>query len=503
MLVVPIAVLLLGLGVRAIQGPHSLAQNFDPDYAYLFNALNALELKAPGHTDHPGTPLQVLAAGVLAVRNAATAGSDDAATQVIGAPDAALAAVNLALLAVLAVCLWLSGYLALRGGLKPAAALMLQGGVLLFPVAIPFLARVSPEILLLGTTPLMTVLLLAEGRKGQAIAAGVVYALSVTLKVIAFPVVSLALLLRTRTGRLWFAAAAMVSAAVFLLPAWPRFQGMATWFTAVLTRSGTYGSGELGLPPLASLVASARHLVEQEPFFVVWPVFALVSSWRTAEPRRPLYVAVAGIAIQFALVSKHPEPRYLLPSFTLAALCAALAFESARGRRLWILTWWVVLGANVVFSANETRIWASAQLEFREKLAALNEVAAKHPECMKAGVYRSSLATNSLMFGDHYSAFHHANKLRMLYPETMELYMSDGGFHSFHGETVTQRVVDRLRAGGCLLVQGTEFRNARLPASQNWAVERLAGTGPAPMAALGESLYLIRLNGATASSGTR
>lgn len=491
--VLPLLIFMIGLGVRAIQGPHSLAQNYDPDYAYLFNGLNILGGKTPGHTDHPGTPLQVMTAALLAGWNHVAGDGRDPVGQVIADPDGALSAVNLGLLALLAGSLWLAGFLALKGGRGLVVALSLQGGLFLFPVAIPFLGRVTPEIVLMGVCPLVAVLLLTEGGPRRAATAGMIYALGITLKVVAFPVATLGLLLKTKARLAWFAGAAAISAMVFLLPAWGRTGEMAQWFEAVLTRSGTYGSGEPGLPAMASLAAGAQHLARQEPFFLVWPLFALAAAWGTGRVNRPLYAAAAGMAIQFALVTKHPEPRYLLPSFTLAVLCAALALSYAEGRRAWVAAWWVLLAANIVFSVHETSTWASHQLRFRAQLEVLDAAAAKHPECMVAGAYRSSLKMTSVMFGDHYSAYHHADRIRILYPEALELGLAGGRFLALHGENVSQRTIDHLRAGGCLLVEGTEFRMSQLPAGESWLVERIAGTDPAPMAARGESLYLIRL----------
>ena len=42
--------------------------DYDPEYAYLLNSLNLLEMSVPGHFDHPGTPLQEFGALVLLVQ---------------------------------------------------------------------------------------------------------------------------------------------------------------------------------------------------------------------------------------------------------------------------------------------------------------------------------------------------------------------------------------------------------------------------------------------------
>ena len=46
-------------------GPFWLSQNSDPDYQYLLNSLNIAQGKGVGHTDHPGTPVQISGAILL------------------------------------------------------------------------------------------------------------------------------------------------------------------------------------------------------------------------------------------------------------------------------------------------------------------------------------------------------------------------------------------------------------------------------------------------------
>ena len=42
----------------------------DPAYVYLFNGLSILFGVAPGHVDHPGTPLQLFVAFIILVKSA-------------------------------------------------------------------------------------------------------------------------------------------------------------------------------------------------------------------------------------------------------------------------------------------------------------------------------------------------------------------------------------------------------------------------------------------------
>jgi len=62
------------MGLRNANGPYWLSENLDPTYAYLLNSLDVANLHRPVHTDHPGTPIQVISGGVIKALNAGRAG---------------------------------------------------------------------------------------------------------------------------------------------------------------------------------------------------------------------------------------------------------------------------------------------------------------------------------------------------------------------------------------------------------------------------------------------
>src|SRR5205814_9617211 len=63
--VVPGVVLGVSAAVRSAVVARWVAPYYDPDYEYMLNALNIAEGAAPRHTDHPGTVMQELGAGVI------------------------------------------------------------------------------------------------------------------------------------------------------------------------------------------------------------------------------------------------------------------------------------------------------------------------------------------------------------------------------------------------------------------------------------------------------
>jgi hypothetical protein len=65
---VAVAVLVLGLCIGGFLGPYYGKSRLDPNYQYLLNGLAVLKGQVPGHTDHPGTPVQELGAVAILLK---------------------------------------------------------------------------------------------------------------------------------------------------------------------------------------------------------------------------------------------------------------------------------------------------------------------------------------------------------------------------------------------------------------------------------------------------
>src|SRR5207244_11950688 len=63
--VIPAGLFLSSIFLHAIAGSYYLSGTFNPQYVYLLNSLNLLNIQPPSHTDHPGTTLQIFGAIVI------------------------------------------------------------------------------------------------------------------------------------------------------------------------------------------------------------------------------------------------------------------------------------------------------------------------------------------------------------------------------------------------------------------------------------------------------
>jgi hypothetical protein len=250
--VTTIAIFVLGWALSEVMRPIYAGvkgYDYDPTYAYLFNALNILKLTTPGHTDHPGTPLQILSAVVVAgkwsVGWLVGESSGGVVDSVLASPESYVKAISsvLLLLNVMAFALLARRILQVTGSIT--LSLMVQ--VIPFTVKMvwPQLSFLSPESMALCITATMLGVLVPDVFSGArtngprrtraAIGAGALCGIGIATKVTFLPL--LALLLLFRSPRLIaFSVVAMLVA--LLLSVSPIYHALATtmnWFFQNLT----------------------------------------------------------------------------------------------------------------------------------------------------------------------------------------------------------------------------------------------------------------------------
>src|SRR5260370_16114734 len=148
LLVIPCSLFLLSVLLTNASGPYYQFGNFDPDYCYLFNALNILTFHPPGHWDHPGTTLQLLGAIVVLGK---WLGSSlfgvwmPISKAVLSDPESYLHAINLAINFLICSTAYVASREIYRISKSLPAALAPQVSVLLFEQTLLSQIRVSVE----------------------------------------------------------------------------------------------------------------------------------------------------------------------------------------------------------------------------------------------------------------------------------------------------------------------------------------------------------------------
>jgi len=486
LLVIPLLLVAFWLRASDARGPFHLGRNSDPEYCYLFNSLNLATLHYPTHTDHPGTTLQELGAAVLLVRFAAGhlgGNPDSLETAVVRDPEPALLAINVVLnfllIGLLAALSWRA--LSLTGSLIPPLAL--QFSFLACGLLLAAQTRVSPEPLLVSTV-LALALVLAPGVLGSvsdevlqghwtALLAGAILGSGVITKVTFVPLLLLIFVFPTRKQRVRCAAAAVVSAAVFVLPIVTQLHRVATWLLRLATHQGQYGSGPAGLPDVSTYLESLLLLYNAEPF-LFWSLaffVALAAFWRfgpslsgetmPSPVRRFLTAGIVTIVATIVITAKHPAGHYLVPAVAIVPILGMMLAD--RLRRRWrplairvpaAAAGVLLILVGVVFAGERKIENLRSDRNYQTAVVAQLQEVERHPDCAVVGVYRSSLLSSALALGNDFSGLVHAAALEHFYPERIHYNRFTGRFKNWRWVDFNGAVHAFVERGDCLLLQG-------------------------------------------------
>lgn len=413
---------------------------YDPEAAYFLNSLRLLRGLAPVHIDHPGTPVQTLGAAM-----AWALGSGPLDIQPFLRLGYALGMLGSAVGLVLVLR-------TLYGDLPPLLGLAGGLGLLTAPTALAAQAVWRPELFMLGGGCLALAALwtaLARQRPGDVFAAGAAVGLCCALKFLFLPWVIAGLLAvalgweRRRPTAVWTALGLWVLGVVaaFLvatLPVLSQYPVLGAWLWQLLTRTGPYGAGAVGVPEPGVILERALALVLMTK---AWTGLAAAGALaavcgayrlqreRASTARRMTALAVAGLVAVgggwlLTLKSPMPAPNYLLPAGVAAGLLFAVALHTVPRRTS--RRWQALLCAAVALVAVKAAVQEIGALRQRQREArAWNERADRFladmaapglppPTVVFAG--RPPVASYALRLGNHYAGNVFGDELDAAFP---------------------------------------------------------------------------------------
>jgi hypothetical protein len=348
LLVLPLVFMIVSLVMRHNAGPFWLWSNLDPDYLYIFDSLNLINLQWPQFVGHPGTTLQWL--GALVIKGMHPFDSAAVINQlVLTNPEHYLTIIGrgLILLNTLALILvGMVGYLVFRD-LIPA--LFLQIGPFLSKLIFKWTLHVAPEPLLITVVigiSIVTLLALRDGQLEQsrgryAIAFGVIAGFGMISKISSAGLYLLPVFLLWNSRALFlYGFAAIFAMIVFSLPNAGSYDVLFERMAGIIFSSGYHGKGDQTFIDLGSYPRELLRVSSRPMFFVILLVgLGLVGATlrkcrATAQPFPVVGRALAGLCLAYVgqalLVAKHPAGHYMLPVLGASALGMALIYQLSK-----------------------------------------------------------------------------------------------------------------------------------------------------------------------------
>ncbi len=440
LLALPVCYLIASLVLRADSGPFWLWFNLDPDYFYLMDALNLVNLTSPGHVAHPGTTVQTLGALVIKA-GYPTLDAEAITATVLDDPEFHLKRISTAVIGLNAAALTAAGIIGFVVFHSFVPALLLQTAPFLSMLTLKHGFHAKPEALLVfAMLALFVVIVLAlrpgalEARRNRyAIALGVIAGFAVATKLTAAPVFVLPLVLLGNFRAIAvYGVAAFLALVLFTLPAAGGYGDFFAWNWQVLKGSGAYGGGEGTVIDVARYPADVARLLRR-PVVSVVLVLSLVTvalSWRRARaegrPLPPEGLALAGVclaqAAQVLVVAKQPAAHYMIPSYMLSALSLALLhqiWKDMSGGAKRITQGFAVFLAALVVAQASAVYRQDRELRQKTETALAAEGGGRGERfraCARIYFYSASSPSYALYLSDHVTGGRFANRLRSRIP---------------------------------------------------------------------------------------
>ena len=484
----------------------------DPTYPYVLNALLVAEGRPPALATHPGTPLQVLGAGVLRLRHALAASPLSLRDHVLTDPERFVSAIRAVLLILFVLANLLQGWAAYRLTRSLACAWAVQAASLASFLGSRTMLTVMCEPLLLSLGLVLcawTMLVLARASPvpstRDAVVAGAVMGAGVATKVLFAPVGLLPfLLLRTARQRLVFIACAAAVFALGIAPLGPRAGSAAAWMASSIIHTGLdtggYGEGPgQFVDPRLFWSVLVQFLGGEWALYVLSAVAMAVALalWRTppeARPVRNVLLLTVGIQVLILVQSaKTMGPHHLMSAVSLGGLVLALTHRLAS---LTLPSWpgLPAIGSAVVFAflvgrhAYLINWYVNQRAPVRPGAVAAATLARGFGMDRVVQGYCVSTVESNLTMAHDWTWRAYAADLERLYPDA--LFFDWPGLHRFGRPVTTPELERRLVDGDSLILWDTPlypletfgfFRGLRTTELGRWRRDRLVRASLAPL----------------------
>ena len=442
-LIIPVLYLLWSLQINHSGGPFSLSRS-DPEYPYLLNGLNCatLHFNNIGHTDHPGTPFQMVT-GLFIRLTHLVIGQGPIVNDVIARPETYLFAASLFLSLLTFFLIWWLGKLVVRYDEKLIGALILQSSFFLSNVLIDMPLRYNPDRILLLFNLIfigVTIKFLLSGNypvKKYAIITGILMGIGFATKFNFLPVLIIPfLLIPDLRNKIIYGFTFLIAFFISILPILNKFKEFRKFISGVATHDGLYGAGSQQMINWKSFVHNFWELLSYNPAYTVILILSIfliiwfLSGKREIKPDKRFIILLSGFVlaslIGFVLVLKHFKVYYFAPVLSLTGMAyyiiwklSGLKVKSAKARSIsgsLVLTFFILVSVLPLPAQYRSRV-RQKQANDRTRQFYADNVTRKDLLFIEPTWLAGPMVENALAYGISYVA--HRNNF---YKEYSEVY---------------------------------------------------------------------------------
>jgi hypothetical protein len=423
-LALPCINLIMVLILRNHAGPFWMWSNLDPDYFYVLDSLNMINLNWPGVYHHPGTPVQLFGAIIIRIAHPLTS-SIELTQLVLQNPEYYLGLIHASLVVLNTLAMAFSGvcaYLAFGGYL---AALFVQVGPFVSKLCIKWMTHVAPEPMLISVVLVLGGIALLALRKGQlehnkihyAALFGLIAGFGMAVKITSIGIYFLPIFILFNYRCLTtYALTTVLAAFIFTLPAIGNYGDFIAHIQNI-----AIGNPELGTPKKPFIIASEYlHQLKRmssRPVFILVLFFGLMTIGyflahnKFSYKKMPNIIKlIAGLCladvVQVLIVAKQPTGHYMIPILTLSTLGIALLYQAWLEYRIsvgasnqYFQTLFVLLFIGLFVT--QTVAGAKLSHEFKHRVSiASNYDDTRFNQCARIYFWAAAAPSYALQLGD-------------------------------------------------------------------------------------------------------
>jgi len=336
-IIIPALYLVWSLQLNLLGGPFSLSRS-DPEYPYLLNGLNCatLNFNNIGHTDHPGTPFQMITGLFIRITHILI-GQGPIVQDVLSRPETYLSSASLFLSFLTFLLIYWLGRIAIRNTGKLTGAIILQSSFFLSNVLVDMPLRYIPDrmlviyILVLAGFTINYLFTEKYPVRFYAIISGILMGVGFATKFNFLPVLIIPLLLIPDfRNRLIYGFSIVGAFFISVLPIINKFKEFHRFISGVVSHDGLYGHGSQQMINWKSFTHNFWELLYYNPAFsliltisIGLIAFHFLNKKKYRADNRLLLMLkgfVIASIIGFILVSKHFKVYYFAPVLSLSGL---------------------------------------------------------------------------------------------------------------------------------------------------------------------------------------
>ena len=480
-LIVPLIIIFTFIKLNDARGPYYLAYNSDPEYACLLNFLKVSEFKQPNHIEHPGTPLQLLGAILIKIKNI-TRNSSDVPFDVITNPEQYIFHINILLMLLVATITLFLGIFTYRLTRNIWYSIILQLSVFYTSNTYLELVRVRPDHLLLSISLMFVIIIISLLRanllqkiNNYIIAFSIISGLGLATKFVFFPILIIPFIVLPHfKNKVKYVYGTIIAFIVFTIPIIQQYPQLLRWIGRLFIHSGRYGSGSSTIIDFSQYFNNIAAELTSNAIFSIVLLIAIVFLFIVMLlPKlrknsfnlefKILIAVVSAQLVQLLLVAKHYNAHYLIPSLMLSGITIVLLLINIENKfnpkiNKIVLRIGSIIGLMIfTFYSVITAYTISSNLEIvkNNSLSLMKEVEKKYSDYIKIYYFRSSSLVYALKFGNDFAGNEYSLLLNRYYPNNYFYNIWSKNYNGFGIDNLSfEEVIDNHSK---IIFQGTSF----------------------------------------------